>query len=174
MSSKNRTVILLIVTVALVCAGQRPGSRGGPDSQIGNTQSLAKPAVSSACRDARLFEDPSTHLRWMRLQDPTHPAGPAELVPLPAGKSIQGQVCAVIGHVSHRLDRPLPVIHATEAVVVEQQTPVSMVRLQATALASARAGDSLRVRLKSNQQVLLVIADGPHHARLPVGKEAQW
>jgi hypothetical protein len=129
-----------------------------------------------ACRDRRLFEDPSTHLYWMRMPDPAHPAGPAKLIPLTAADrvSIQVQRCAVTGPMSNHLNRRLPVIFARDTVVVEQQTPVSTVRLQATALTSARAGDSLRVRLKSNERVLSVIADGPHLARLPVGKEAQW
>ena len=93
----------------------------------------------------REIDDPHTGDQWMLMRDPVHPEGPGRLV-LVAGPGMEpasagtrdreqpGASCRRADAASH------PVIHAGDALIVEEHTAVVEARLEAVALGPAVAG----------------------------------
>lgn len=172
------SIVLLIVVMGLTCRGQQARTINHAVTQNGSSGTMPKTISSTTCRDVHVLEDPFTHLRWIRLLDSVHPTGPARLIPLPSttGIEIQDAGCTMSGATfAATREQRLPVIRAGEHIIIEQQTSFARLRLEATALAPALPGAFVRVQLKTDGQVLSVIADGPRHARLPAGTgAARW
>ncbi|MFZ0395609.1 MAG: hypothetical protein WCF17_22775 [Terracidiphilus sp.] len=95
------------------------------------------------------IDDPGSGLRWMLVEDPAHLGGPGRLVSLRPGESK-----ALTPKSAARVVKANPVIHAGEAVQVEEHTAVVDASLQAVALDSAIPGGMLRVRLRIGGRVL--------------------
>lgn len=129
------------------------------------------------CRAIRLIEDPSTHVRWMLFEELNRPAAPALLMPTAdtlscrASAAVRGIRSAQVRSVFH----PSPIVHAGDQLTAVQHTAIADVHLQAVALGSAAAGQTLRVRLKSNGRILSVVVDAPGNATIVAAQgEVRW
>ena len=105
----------------------------------------------------REIDDPHTGGRWLLTHDPMHPAGPGRLVLV---RGIRSAVPRSDGSVVE----PLPVIHAGDTLIVEENTAAVEARLEAVALRPAVAGSPLDVRLKIGGKVVRVMALAPGRA----------
>ena len=104
---------------------------------------------------AREFVDGSTGMRWVLVKDSLHPGGPGRLIAedsAPAKRQI--------------------VIHAGDAVLVEEHSERVDLRLQAVALYPAAAGEVIPVRLRTIGKVIQVRASAPGRAELVT--EGSW
>ena len=97
------------------------------------------------------LRDATTGARWILLRDAAHPAGPGQLVPADS-------IAAA------RL--PPVVIHAGERVVVEEHTGKRDIRMEGTAMGSAAAGDSIKIRLRIGGRVMTGVAVESGRVRL--------
>ncbi len=134
-------------------------------------------AAGPAGEVVREIDDPDTGHRWKLMRDPVHPGGPGRLV-LAAGPGIE-PVSASSGdrkRVAISAARPAPhypVIHAGDALLVEEHTAVVEARLEAVALGPAVEGASFRVRLKIGCRVVRAVAVSAGHAVFASEGEAQ-
>ncbi len=127
------------------------------------------------CGEAiREIDDAATGDRWLLIRDDADPGGPGRMVRIertdpvlkdgarkkPAQGSAERAAHAAANSAMH------PVIRAGDAVVVEEHSEVVDVRLEATALGSAAAGDEFYARLKIGGEAVRVKALGPGRASL--------
>jgi len=104
----------------------------------------------------RQIEDPSTLDLWLLMRDPSRPAGPGRLVLVREGMNTQR---AISGGPAQSLPAPeRPVIHAGDALMVEEHTAVVDARLEAVALETAVKSAQFKARLKIGGQVVRVVA----------------
>ncbi len=164
------TTVLLVALLGSACAAQQSNI----SKSIACRESALLSGRQSRYRAIRVFDDPSTHRRWMLLQDMTHPAAPAMLA------SAWGSDGAARSDETYDLrvttcvpSAAIPVIHAGDAVLIIEHSSVADAELEAIALGRAAVGEPLKVRLKSGGHILSVIADGPGHATLYAGSEAR-
>ncbi|MGA2752208.1 MAG: hypothetical protein ABSE53_00465 [Terracidiphilus sp.] len=115
--------------------------------------------------------------RWLLVRDTTNPGGPGRMVRIETGKA--DSTGGVAGEPARKgtqspVVAPLrPVIHAGDAVIVEEHTSVVDARLEAQALGSAVVGAQFRARLKIGGKVLRVVALAEGRAEMTPEKEAQ-
>jgi hypothetical protein len=122
----------------------------------------AETAPEPANEVLRQIEDPSTGDLWLLLRDSSRPAGPARLVLARQGTNTQR---AILGGPAQSLSAPeRPVIHAGDALMVEEHTAVADVRLEAVALEPAMKSAQFKARLKIGGQVVRVVAVSPGRA----------
>jgi hypothetical protein len=119
-------------------------------------------ALDSGGAFLREIDDPFTGNLWLLVRDPDRPAGPGRLVL--AGQRTRTQQREEIGPTPLVPATASPVIHAGDALVVEEHSSVADTRLEAVALGSAVKGACLRVRLKIGGKVVKVEAVSPGHA----------
>lgn len=120
--------------------------------------------TSGALPEARLeIDDPSTGVRWLLVRDEGHPGGPGRLIRVEPDR-------ADLRSPSH--DEVLvtrPAIRTGDRLRLEEHTGVVDAVLEAVALASARPGALLKVRLKIGGRVVRAIAVAPGRAVLASG-----
>lgn len=166
----HKSVPLLTLVLIAIAGLAGPQHFFGEDESHGGT-TTQDPSAKTQYRAVRFIEDPSTHLRWILMKDPSHPGWPARLEPFANNFLARGSVDRAILLQSHRV----PVIHAGDALTITQHTAVSEVRLEAIALGPAAVGDSVRVRLKTSGHLLSVVVDGAGRATLLSGRtEVRW
>ena len=159
--------MLFIGMTAGFCCGQ-----GVAPLPSGATSSLEPHSNRQAlCGSVAIVKDPFTHVEWVAMRERTHPAGPARMIAIPAGsdaKSVLNDACPGknkwIGPAA-----PSRMIRAGDMVTLEQRGSGVRAVLQARALGPAALGGEFRAQLKSTGRILVVLADGPAHARLPSG-----
>ena len=127
---------------------------------------ISSHAPSQAIRE---IDDRHTGARWLLLRDDDHPGGPGRM-------TFAGSVRDDGGTKSHQKDVSAsaativaparPVIHGGDRLVVEENSPVVAVRLEAVALGPAVPGGSLRARLQIGGKVVRVVALAPGRAEL--------
>jgi hypothetical protein len=111
----------------------------------------------------REIEDPHTGIHWLLVRDPKNPAGPGKLVK----STDEGYAQAISRDGSSPMaELRRSVIRAGDHLIVEEHSRVVDAQLEGTALGSAAAGDTLRVRLKIGGKVVRAIAAGPGRATL--------
>ncbi len=120
---------------------------------------LAAQDASTAGRIASERRDPSTGARWLLMRDAAHPAAPARWVLVEAGREEKLQAD------KKAAEEDLE-IRAGDRIVVEEQTAVMSMQLEATALTSAESGGELRARLAIGGKVIAVRAIGPGRAEI--------
>jgi hypothetical protein len=125
----------------------------------------------------REIDDSATGDRWLLVRDAINPAGPGRMVRIetgvadsaggvegePARKDTQSPAAAPVR----------PVIHAGDAVIVEEHTSVVDARLEAVALGSAAVGAPFRARLKIGGKVVRAVALDAGRAEMTPEREAQ-
>ena len=118
------------------------------------------------------IDDAATGDRWVLVRDAMNPAGPGRMVRIASSGWIQGQAAQKDGR--SRTSPPLcPVIHAGDAVIVEEHTAVVDARLEAVALGPAVVGAAFRARLKIGGKVVRVVARAAGRAEMMPESEAQ-
>lgn len=95
------------------------------------------------------IRDPHTGLRWLLLRNPAHPGGPGKLVVAEPPRANEGSAPEPILE---------PVIHAGDAIEIEESTTVAQVRLAAVALGPAERGAGFRARLVLGGSLVKAIA----------------
>lgn len=156
----------LVTTLALSAVGQAPVSSrfSGPGS-LGTEATAAASPVQEIFGDQDVFreiDDPHSGSVWLLLRDPERPGGPGRLVlaasesHTPAGAT---KDCVPI-------PGSQPVIHAGDALIVEEHTAVVDARLAAIALGSAARNAQLKARLRIGGKVVRVVALAPGRAAL--------
>ena len=120
----------------------------------------------------RVIDDASTGDRWLLVKDAADSGGPGRMVRVgnadagskkaaePARRSAHYAANAAAGSAIH------PMIHAGDALIVEEHTTVVDARLEATALGSAVVGANFEARLKIGGKVVSVVALAPGTAEL--------
>lgn len=126
----------------------------------------------------RVIDDPNLGQRWLLVRDPAQPAGPARLVlasVLPSTDAQSSQTDAGAGPLpaafAAQAARLRPVIRAGDRLLLEQDSDLARVRLEAVAMQPAAAGTTLRARLAIGGKVVQVLALGPGRAAFAPGRE---
>jgi len=125
----------------------------------------------------REIDDSATGDRWLLVRDALNPAGPGRMVRVESAGSesasgIQGER-ARKGAQNPAAVPLRPVIHAGDAVIVEEHTSVVDARLEAVALGSAVVGAEFKARLKIGGKVVRAVALAAGRAEMTPEKEAQ-
>jgi hypothetical protein len=179
-------IALTIATVACVLIQLRAQSQ----QLVAAPQQLAAAQVSAPGPIIREIDDPSAGRRWLLVRDPAHPGGPGRLLlvsgsraaapmprsrvagaqsPLspPAASSPQAPGDSAFMSAPKSVPLSAPMIHAGDALVVEENTPVVDARLTATALGPAAGGAGFNARLTLGGRIVRVLALAPGRAVFP-------
>lgn len=142
----------------------------------------------------RVIDDPNLGLRWLLVRDPAQPAGPARLVLASTLASTYAPAGEADGKADGKADdkadgnadagasplpaafaaqaaRLRPVIRAGDRLLLEQDSDLARVRLEAVAMQPAAAGAALRARLAIGGKVVRAVALGPGRAAFAPGRE---
>ena len=125
----------------------------------------------------REIDDPHTGDQWILTRDPIHPEGPGRLMlvngpgirPAGAGNGVERQGRPPVAHLMPNR----PVIHAGDALILEEDTPALEARLEAVALGAAVQGAVFKARLKIGGRVVRAMAISAGHAAFALEDEAQ-
>lgn len=171
----NKTVALAAVAVAsiLLARGQAANRNALIAAQLHTTEPAPLPmqagqAGQTGDEVVREIRDPYSGNHWLLVRDLNDRGGPGRLVLLAHGASV-----------SPAGDRPvaaaaaMPVIHAGDALVVEEHTAILDARLEALALGTAVMGAEFKARLKVGGKVVRVLALGVGRAGLVPVNEVQ-
>jgi hypothetical protein len=110
------------------------------------------------------IDDSCTGDRWLLVRDANHPAGPGRLVRITrTGRMINpgGQEEPALNSGERAA---APVIHAGDALVLEESTPLVEARLEARALGPAICGGEFSARLAVGGKVVRAVALGKGRA----------
>ena len=173
-------VLLAALAVALAAsAGAQTAGNSRPPGH--DLLAKAEPAPSTAQPPDdeiyREIDDANTGDRWLLSQDGANPAGPGRMVRIESpASSLKGgtsrdpaQLAAAAGHAA----RLQPVIHAGDALLVEEHTAVADAWLEALALANAVVGAEFKARLRIGGKVVRVVAVAKGRAILAPESETQ-
>lgn len=164
-----------LMTAGLMAAGLAAASAVGACAQAAGSHVAAAPKTLRAVavtenslepedRVLRQIEDPSTGALWLLLRDRERPAGPGRLVL--AREQFRTQNAKSSGGAQPLPAAEWPVIHAGDAVVVEEHTAVVDARLAAMAQGPAVKGAQFKARLKIGGNVVRVVALAPGRASI--------
>lgn len=153
--------------LAALCLSAAFGVCSGPAGA--QTAEFVEPAHDAPVQALREIDDPNTGARWLLLPNGVHPGGPGRLALATGlrsdgrtggkGNDAGGKPLAIVG-------RPGVVIRCGDRLVVEEETPVVSVRLEAVALGPAAPGGSLQARLEMGGKVVRVVALAPGRVAL--------
>lgn len=139
------------------------------DTAGAQTAELVEGAQAVPAQALREIDDPLTGSRWLLVRDGGHPEGPGRLT-LETGLRDDGQIGGKGNNAVRKslaiVGRPSVVIRGGDRLVVEEETQVVMVRLEAVALGPAAPGGSLQARLEIGGKVVRVVALAPGRAAL--------
>jgi hypothetical protein len=113
----------------------------------------------------REIDDPNTGIAWQLKHDDSHPGGPGLLVPIAATR-IRNSSAEGVGLPAAVPAPRLPVIRAGDRLIVEENTAAVDLRLEAKAMAAARVGDSISIRLTLGGGMVRAKVTGPGKATL--------
>jgi hypothetical protein len=156
--------LLLLCSWPLAALKPAASQPAGPQMRIevrGQALEASYPQTRNGTQAPSLREivDPCLGTRWQLVADAQHPERPRRLVLVNSGVyrvSNPSPAGSVPPSVSLREASPvaLPVIRAGDRITVLQQTSILRARLQAVALESGAAGQTLRVRLLGGADTL--------------------
>jgi len=147
--------------VAGACA-QSAGHAASTPGRMGVAAATVEPALGSSTDVLREIEDPSTGDLWLLLRDQSRSGGPGRFV-------LARQRTHTTQTSGHCAAQPIsaierPVIHAADAVIVEEHTAVVDTRLEAVALGPAAKGAQFKARLKIGGKAVRAVAISPGRA----------
>lgn len=142
-------------------AGMNSGLAGAQWAQQAKQEKL--PMVAREIKDAR---DGS---RWLLLKNAGHPGGPGRLVQAPQVNTVSqtspsGEQATL--QTTATGARRRPVIFAGERLMIEDETPIARMRIEAIAMMPAAVGEVFKVRLSIGAATATAIALGPGRAKL--------
>ncbi len=123
-----------------------------------------RPAAGSVVRE---INDPHTGDQWLLIGDPGRPGAPGRMILV----ATLATSTATPGRGTYT--QPLPVIHAGDRLILEEDTAMVHARLQAVALSPALAGSALKVRLVLGGFVVRAVALGPGRAAFALEAETR-
>jgi len=129
----------------------------------------------------REIYDAATGTRWLLLRDASDPGGPGRMVLIASADEGSREVAGSeskrtsVPHAANPIASPAidRVIHAGDALVVEEHSLLVDARLEAVALGSAVVGSEFEARLKIGGKTVHVMALGPGRAALMPERKAQ-
>lgn len=162
---------LLAKWAALLAASALPlcsqTAAGGSSLRgVNGSLAFAKPAQAVAQPGGEILgeiDDPHTGIRWLLMRDAANAGGPGRLVRI--GHAGSGAKGGTRGGASGAA-RLRPLIHAGDALIVEEHTAVVDAWLEAVALGPAAAGAECRARLKIGGKVVRVVVLAAGRAEL--------
>lgn len=164
MRMPGRTAAKIAATMLMPIAAQaQAGTQAGTVMAIESSGAAVERGVP-----VREIDDPQNGARWV-LYAPVG-GGPGELVLVQRGFTERREAQA--GR-SGGLPQWSAVIRGGDRVILEEHTPVVDARLEAIALAPAREGGTLRVRLKIGGGIVEAVALGPGRVAFAPETEAR-
>ncbi len=172
----GRRVAVWVAASVLACAQGVTGQGAGVEAASPLVPPAAlQPEAQIQSDIFREIDDPSSGDCWLLLRDRNDPGGPGRWV---LEKRSVGRLRRPWGSRSTTATPPgstvspgagaaaarVPVIHAGERLIVEENSPVVEARLEAVALNPARIGSVFRVRLAIGGKVVRAVALGPGRA----------
>jgi len=109
------------------------------------------------------IDDSCTGDRWLLLRDASQPGGPGRLVRV-SRNGLAVQTDGLESTAANVPPKAAPVIHAGDALVLEESTPLIEVRLEARALGPAACGAEFKARLAIGGKIVRAIALGKGRA----------
>jgi hypothetical protein len=161
MSSRAGAISVWLV-LAWVASASAQSTGNAAWGSMRPAAAIDQTALLSGGHLLREIVDPSTGDLWLLLRDPSHPAGPGRLVLARQGAGPLGKTGA--GTVQPLPGSEPPIVHAGDALLVEEHTPVVDTRLEAVALGPAIKGRYFKARLKIGGKVVYVEAVAPGYA----------
>jgi hypothetical protein len=122
---------------------------------------VAQPVAGGVFKE---IDDSCTGDRWLLVRDANHPAGPGRLMRITrAGRMVSpGESDESAPEVRERT--VVPVIHAGDALVLEESTPLVEARLEARAMGPALCGGEFDARLAIGGKIVRAVALGKGRA----------
>lgn len=170
MTLRFTSLVGLVGFVALLV--QSPPPACGQNAAAGSPPLEQRPGVV-----IREIDDSATGDRWLLVRDAVNPGGPGRMVRIGMGKpdladGLEGDP-ARKGSQAPAATPLRPVIHAGDAVIVEEHTSVVDARLEAVALTPAAVGTEFKARLKIGGKVVRVVAKAAGKAEMSPESEAE-
>ena len=160
---KMGTRLWLAAGFLAACSAACSGTAGA------QTTEFVEAVHADSTQALREIDDSSTGEHWVLLRDDVHPGGPGRLT-LATGLRDDGRVSGKgtdAGAQQLAVARaPRVAIRGGDRLVVEENTAVVAVRLEAVALGPAALGGSLQARLEIGGKVVRVVALAPGRAAL--------
>ena len=161
-----KSLLLVVLSIAGVGLGW---GQSRPDHGAFRQVRLSEPTAThlvppEAGEVVREIDDPQTGDRWLLTRDPSCPSGPGRLVLAAVGLDTAHAQGPEGSNVLPKTAKLIPVIHTGDHLVVEENTRVAEVILEATALGPALLESPLQVRLSIGGNVVRAIALGPGRA----------
>jgi hypothetical protein len=151
-----RVGAVLVALLAAMSAQGQVSKADAPGERVLLASAQTEPVNGQVVRE---IDDPHSGARWLLMRDPNHPTGPGRLVPV---AQLRDQVPQQKPISAPR--RPMPVIRTGDHLIVQEDTALVEVRLEAVALSPAVVGSPLKVRLKIGGVVAWAVAIAPGHA----------
>jgi hypothetical protein len=153
-----------LTCAALPVASQN--KRGSCSDAMVTVSAAASPCATQEI--VREIDDPATGGRWMLMRDAGNPGGPGRMVLLAQGTPSPTTARAPVEYAGSNFDRTVSaaLIHAGDHLIVEEHTRLIDASLDAVALAPAREGQTLRVRLSISGHVVKAVAAAAGRATL--------
>lgn len=152
------------------------GQGAAESGSVAHIEVSSRAPASAAARPAgevvREIDDPSNGDRWLLLRDASHPGGPGRLVLTARRESGQRRPESAGAQPAVVRASVVPVIHAGELLVVEENTAIASARLEAVALAPAEIGAEFAARLRMGGKVVRAVALGPGRAAFAAERTA--
>lgn len=161
--------LLIFAASAITAASQASPASSSELRANSKANATATPGTQLPGEIFGEIDDQQTGARWLLTRDRTHPGGPGKLVLL-QGRNSDARL---LGNANANAALTAPVIHAGDALVVEEHTAVVDARLEAVALGAAAEGGELKARLQIGGKVVLVMAIAAGRAELQAERGAQ-
>jgi len=160
------TILLLLLTAGGACAA---GCQLIQHHRVFPQVLLSSPSVTlpespATSEVVREIDDPHTGDRWLLTRDPSRPGGPGRMILAKVGLDLADQHGPEGSSALPEPPKFFPVIHTGDHLVVEENTRVADVVMDATALGPALLGSPLHVRLSIGGSVVRAVALGPGRA----------
>jgi hypothetical protein len=161
--------LLIFAASAISAASQTPPPNSSELRANSKADATGTPGAQLPGEIFREIDDQQTGARWLLTRDRMHPGGPGKLVLL-QGRNSDARPS---GNTNADAALAAPVIHAGDALIVEEHTAVADARLEAVALGVAVRGGELKARLKIGGKVVRVMAVAAGRAELQAESGAQ-
>ena len=163
----------LVMIIAVSCFAQSQSQNADSDrSRDARSTDSSNQFIRNPRRVVSAFDDRSTNLRWLLVEDEDHVSGPGRLLPIQTsrqGSETAGGEAARSKWPGVALVRFL--IKAGQQVVVEEHTRALDARFEAVALESALAGSKVKVRLKLGGKTVDAVAEASGLVVIATGEE---
>lgn len=167
MAARRAGWMTLVAASALMASGQSASVASSYQFRISAAARQTQVAIQPYGEILREIDDPSTGNRWLLIAGT--PGGPGRLILSGHRSGVQSGAGKTEMQPASAANRP--VIHAGDALIVEEHTAVVNARLEAVALNPALKGAPFKARLKIGGTILRVWATAPGRAVIAAAGE---